>query len=321
MCDMDQKFAFYSFDVGVSYDLDKIFSQGSCLAEQKIRPVSGLVNYENCNVLIVDLRNIDNLSRVKSEQTLNYFDQSSFFWQSADSDDISSQCIKSIMEGCLETVLFCRLSDQEDRDDLPFIFCGSLLYEDHQDTSPVNIRFRCLDFRPSVIPQLGRIFEWRPSGYRRSLSIQNYDLKTAITSHLKTSILTKSSAATRNNRNQGLMDQLLFGRRRELDCALCHKKLPISLLQATFIKPRSQCHSDEILDSNNLLPLCKLGCYQLFVQGFLVVDDKGFINKNRQVHAPQDLRICLNRISGGKCLSFNDSSAGYFRQRRLVHSS
>lgn len=318
---ISQKFAFHSFDVGDSYGLSQIFSQDGSLAGKNIKSGSILLNFENCNLLLVNLLNADNLSRVESKQTLNCFDQGAFFWQAADLGDSSSPCIKSIIEKTLETVIFCRLSDQEGGDDLPFVFCGSLLYEDHQDISPVNIRFRSLDFRPSVTPQLDRIFEWRPSGYRRILSIQNYDLKTAIIRHLKTSICPRTSAAARKNRNQGMMDQLLFGKIREFDCALCHKKLPISLLQATYIKPRSQCHSDEILDSNNLLPLCKLGCHQLFVQGFLVVDDKGFINKNRQVHAPQDLRICLNRLSGKKCLSFDDSSAGYFRQRSLVHSS
>tara|TARA_B110000259_G_scaffold162857_1_gene187872 strand:+ start:1271 stop:2320 length:1050 start_codon:yes stop_codon:yes gene_type:complete len=313
--DLEKNFAVDMFDVGVRYDLQNIFPE-SCLAKGKqLKSDSVIINYANCNILMVTLRNVHSSKKSSNAQALSYFEQSAFFWQSAPSKGLSSLGIKEIIEKSLETVLFCRIVDQKESYDTCFLFCGSLMYEDHQNSRPINMRFRCLDFRPGLFSHMDSIFDWRPRGYTQRLEIQNYNLKLAIRKILQNSASTQSCSATRNNRRQGLTDQLLFGDRLELACAFCLKKLPISLLQATYIKPKQHCLSDELYDQNNLLPLCKLGCSNLFVQGFLVVEDDGVIKKKKGMHAPQDLRICLNRLAGEKCGLFSEATAGYFKKR------
>ncbi len=75
---------------------------------------------------------------------------------------------------------------------------------------------------------------------------------------------------------QGYLRQLLFGDRDVARCAICGNEYPIDLLVAGHIKRRSACSIRERKDARHVvMPVCKLGCDELFERGYVSVDDNG----------------------------------------------
>jgi hypothetical protein len=59
---------------------------------------------------------------------------------------------------------------------------------------------------------------------------------------------------------QSFLRHQLFGEVEEAGCSLCGRRLPISLLVAAHIKPRSECSRRERLDAEHVVfSLCLLG--------------------------------------------------------------
>jgi hypothetical protein len=68
-----------------------------------------------------------------------------------------------------------------------------------------------------------------------------------------------------------------FGNAKETECALCGRTLPTSIVRLAHIKRRSHAVGAELLDLNNTMGACTLGCDELFERGILTVDDSGTI--------------------------------------------
>ena len=90
-----------------------------------------------------------------------------------------------------------------------------------------------------------------------------------------------------NNYSKSRKEQALLRefhlKQNKTQCSLCHRTLPNELIVAAHIWERSKIKNDEIRkDPNIAMPLCKLGCDDLFEKKYLIVDSEGMIQKNEE---------------------------------------
>lgn len=113
---------------------------------------------------------------------------------------------------------------------------------------------------------------------------------------------------------QSLLRERLFGKASTGECGICGREFPVNLLIAAHIKPRSLCTSKERNDyRNNVMPMCKFGCDDLFEKGYVTV-------RNRKVttpYQPSGLRTIpvnkyLKAIVGLPCKNWRLTSIPYF---------
>lgn len=110
---------------------------------------------------------------------------------------------------------------------------------------------------------------------------------------------------------QDLRRHLIAGRT-SAGCSLCGRELPINLLIAAHIKPRSQCTEAERRDFQAAAMLvCNLGCDALFEWGYVAVDNQGKIISLRPAttsHAVQAVTAMVGRT----CSTHNAATAIHF---------
>lgn len=112
---------------------------------------------------------------------------------------------------------------------------------------------------------------------------------------------------------QGFLRNRLFGGTEEALCALCGRKLPISLMVAAHIKPRSECSSRERRDADNIVfGVCLLGCDALYERGLISVSRAGTV-QTASVRPSASLRSMLVLYRGKTCPAWTHSNAEYFK--------
>jgi hypothetical protein len=111
---------------------------------------------------------------------------------------------------------------------------------------------------------------------------------------------------------QAFLRQNLCGSAEQATCSLCGKRLPVGLLVAAHIKPRSECSSAERRDADNIVfCLCLLGCDALYERGLVAVAEGGRIVISSDQHTAA-LTAALSRFRGRKCAAWNPVRARYF---------
>jgi predicted restriction endonuclease len=98
---------------------------------------------------------------------------------------------------------------------------------------------------------------------------------------------------------------------RTAQCAICGKTYPKDVMVAAHIKRRAACSRDEKLDAANIvMPVCKMGCDELYERGYIAVDESGTIITGS---APtSDLSDYLGKVDGNTCTAHSVESAKYF---------
>jgi len=109
----------------------------------------------------------------------------------------------------------------------------------------------------------------------RTWSRDSERLPTALESYEKQleglgSLDVQRKIATR--REQAFLRDRLFEGREQGQCVLCGRTVPVDLLVAAHIKPRSRCTEGQKRDTLNVVPMCLLGCDALFERGYVWVD-------------------------------------------------
>lgn len=112
---------------------------------------------------------------------------------------------------------------------------------------------------------------------------------------------------------QERLKSLLFGENHIIRCGICGRKFPRELVWCAHIKKRSMCSEKERNDINVVMPMCKLGCDDLFENGYIVVN-KGIIYLNNNTELTEDLKMTLRKIVGRSVskIYFNRKSKEYF---------
>jgi hypothetical protein len=112
---------------------------------------------------------------------------------------------------------------------------------------------------------------------------------------------------------QSYLRQILFRGAELARCSLCGSRLPVGLLIAAHVKPRSECSRIERLDAPNVVfSLCLLGCDALYERGLVGVGEGGKILISAAPSAVL-LKAVLKRFKGRACTAWNTATAGYFK--------
>ena len=136
---------------------------------------------------------------------------------------------------------------------------------------------------------------------------------------LKELSATDRKVLTRSARiEQSILRTILLKEAEDEKCALCDKLLPTPLIVAAHIKPRSECSLIERKDMNVVMPVCKIGCDDLFEKGFIWVSDAGVIETGKQ-YTP-DLDKFLESYNRKNCGHFREENKGYFEYRRNLNN-
>jgi len=160
-----------------------------------------------------------------------------------------------------------------------------------------------------------QLHDWQTSShYDPSLSLE--DNKKRIQNLLDNLTSTdKTSSGGQSRKEQSLHREHHFSNKLTSKCSLCHRELPTTILHAGHIKPRRNCNEEERKDLNVTMPVCKLGCDDLFEKGYIYVDASGSIMINDTKVIPSELRNFLKIYDGKKCLHFNEETKDYFESK------
>jgi hypothetical protein len=116
----------------------------------------------------------------------------------------------------------------------------------------------------------------------------------------------------RGRLEQSYLRYALFGNAENATCALCGCRLPVSLLVAAHLKPRSECSRHERLDAANIVAgMCLLGCDALYERGLVAVNDSGRILRSSAVSS-RAVNAALRRFRRRMCNAWNSETAKYF---------
>ena len=120
-------------------------------------------------------------------------------------------------------------------------------------------------------------------------------------------------------REQTFIRKVLLGGRTTGECCICAAQYPIELLVAAHVKMRKFCSEDEKRSyKNNVFPMCRLGCDQLFELGYLTVLE-GTITTNPNLPTTDVVRNYLERVARQPCKYWNSDSAQNFKWHHQFH--
>ena len=125
--------------------------------------------------------------------------------------------------------------------------------------------------------------------------------------------LDKASQGT-SRKEQSYLRKIMFNGKKIATCGICGREMPVELLVTAHIKKRSDCTKEERLDvSNIVMPMCKLGCDDLYEKGYILVRE-GKIERNRSKFESLAVTNYLNGVVGMKCTAWNERTSEYFEQ-------
>lgn len=119
---------------------------------------------------------------------------------------------------------------------------------------------------------------------------------------------------------QGFIRQQLFKGKQEQRCTICGHPLPVDLLRAAHIKRRASCSPDERRDyQHNVVPMCTLGCDELFERGYIVVQG-GYVASGRRDQLTPKVADYISTVVGRPCIAYYRGSGHYFDWHAESHT-
>ena len=129
---------------------------------------------------------------------------------------------------------------------------------------------------------------------------------------------TEGEVIVLQRKEQGHLRARLFKEKDIFKCACCQRELPISFLIAAHIKKRAFCVKDEKRNPNIVMPMCKLGCDELYEQGYISVKDGKFISLPKST-ITSTIKDYIDNIKGNVCDYFNSNTVAYFNWHLEYH--
>ncbi|KAH0536318.1 hypothetical protein GP486_008893, partial [Trichoglossum hirsutum] len=161
------------------------------------------------------------------------------------------------------------------------------------------------------------------SGIKSELALDYFGLEPLMDTEFitaKTAALEKKLAnmnrtdkkAVENQRlEQDILTALLHEGKKTNTCAFCGRSFPVSFLITAHIKKRSHCSHEERIDRRIVMPLCNMGCDQLYERGYLSVRE-GKVVPLRQTPTSGDMKRYLDEVIDNECLYFSDQTRLFF---------
>lgn len=159
-----------------------------------------------------------------------------------------------------------------------------------------------IQIRETIVPYLERLWE------------QKTDIQSAPTEmeYLLAAEELDKRRETLQRTEQRFLRAQLFGNGRYSSCCICGEMMPIDFLVAAHVKKRSKCSVDEKLDfKNNVVPMCRFGCDELFERGYISVD-KGKVVDLSVGATLEKAKNYISGLNGKKCLAYEGESNQYF---------
>ncbi|PTM03101.1 MAG: hypothetical protein DA405_11425 [Bacteroidetes bacterium] len=122
---------------------------------------------------------------------------------------------------------------------------------------------------------------------------------------------TETAITSSRRLEQGYLKKNLFGKRIIGSCACCKKEYPVSYLITAHIKKRAFCQPHEKRDLNVVMPMCRLGCDELFEKGYISVLDGLFVDMLKTPNSVE-LQNFINEVSGNTCEYYKEETQSYF---------
>jgi hypothetical protein len=122
---------------------------------------------------------------------------------------------------------------------------------------------------------------------------------------------TETEIISKRRLEQGYLKSNLFGKKTIGTCAGCKKEYPVSYLITAHIKKRAFCEPNERKDLNIVMPMCKLGCDEIYEKGYISVSNGVFVDMSKTPNSAE-LQKYINQISGSKCDFYNEKTKAYF---------
>lgn len=116
------------------------------------------------------------------------------------------------------------------------------------------------------------------------------------------------------------LKSLLFKGKKESDCALCGRTLPLNLLVTSHIKQRSECSKAERVDQHVVMAACALGCDALYEKGFVSVGADGKLMAGPKGATAPALIEHVARLAGKNVLNFGPHNEKYYAWHRATHA-
>jgi len=290
-------------EVGHSYSKVQIqdaLEENTLVNSTKLSPGVFYCKTKPLTLLFVDLDKSDKEERFKFN---DYFDGPLFHWDSQPKQHIDVPSIQDIVTGVKIPLLFVRTHSRVKGVTQPFVFCGRLEYESHDEATknPVHIVFKVADYIDEPGSELASVYNWSkgvsPEKLARKLivsSSQSEELSEQRRVNQNDSIDTEALAPELASSAQELLpdgpsEKLIIQKirtqqgafRRALlerynsTCCLCGLQDP-KLLIASHIKPFAECSEAERQDSNNGL-LLSVHIDALFDKGLISFYNDGTI--------------------------------------------
>ena len=118
---------------------------------------------------------------------------------------------------------------------------------------------------------------------------------------------------------QGYLRKKIFNYKTTSNCSICDKELNIEFLVCAHIKKRSKCDDNEKRNINNVTPMCKFGCDELFERGYIVVEEgKIKVMKNNNTDFVNNY---LEKLDGKTCAIYSEHNDIFFKWHREFHNN
>ena len=122
---------------------------------------------------------------------------------------------------------------------------------------------------------------------------------------------TDRNQVTKLRKEQKILKEWLFSKQKYAVCGICNKEYPVSFLVVAHIKKRSKSNDAERINLDIVMPMCKLGCDELYEQGYIGVKEGKVVSIN-QKYTTAIIQNLKESLMGINCTYYNDQTKGYF---------
>ncbi|WP_328759255.1 hypothetical protein [Streptomyces sp. NBC_00271] len=117
-------------------------------------------------------------------------------------------------------------------------------------------------------------------------------------------------------REQAKLRRRMLGSAEQAACTLCGRVLPVRFIRAAHIKRRADASGAERLLMANVMPVCLLGCDELFEHGHIYVTAEGIVARRTKSGDTPDLDGAVAALVGRSVADSGGHRAPFFAWHR-----